>query len=143
MPTCHRIMCKSIPGSPSHSFVTVQLQSCLNCFYTQAFILTKTCYNSTRRVHMRKFAITRYSSHFQGASHTFFTIFLYLIQTQIIISLFATYLVILWSICFQMILVLHDYNTICVQHLSAIYAMLPTSHHALSIDHFQGGTFLQ
>ena len=64
-------------------------------------------------------------------------------QTQIIISLFATYLVILWSICFQMILVLYDYNTIWVRHLSAIYAMLPMFHHALGIDHLQRGTFLQ
>jgi len=42
-----------------------------------------------------------------------------------------------------MILVLYDYNTIWVQHLSAVYARLPMSHHALSIDHLQGGTFLQ
>ena len=64
-------------------------------------------------------------------------------QTQIIILLFATYLVILWSICFQMILVLYDYNTIWAQHLSAIYTLLPISHHALGIDRLQGGTFLQ
>ena len=42
-----------------------------------------------------------------------------------------------------MILVLYDYNTIWVRHLSAIYAMLPMSHHALGIDHLQGGILLQ
>jgi len=64
-------------------------------------------------------------------------------QTQIIILLFATYLVTLWSICIQMILVLYNYNTIWARHLSAIYAMLPMSHHALGIVHLRGGTFHQ
>ena len=91
-----------------------------------------------------QFTLSRCMSHF----FQFFTmklanfqhIFLYFMETQIIILLFATYLI-LWSMCFQMILVLYDYNTIWVQHLSAIYAMLLMSHHA--IDLLQGGTFLQ
>jgi len=68
-------------------------------------------------------------------------IFVFNIIMRAQISLFAT--------CYSLVYMLSDGTCFLglqyywAQHLSAIFAMLPMSHHALGIDHLQGGILLQ